>query len=56
VGPHHGRADGPDIANLKAVLSRLADARECRETTVYLTDMADFAQFNECYAKHIRRA
>jgi 2-iminobutanoate/2-iminopropanoate deaminase len=41
------------FANLKAVLSAAGTTlANVVKTTVYLTDMADFAQLNEVYAKH----
>src|SRR3989475_8175234 len=40
-------------ANLKAVLSAAGTSlAHVVKTTVYLADMADFAQMNEVYAKH----
>ncbi len=41
------------FANLKAVLSAAGTSlANVVKTTVYLADMADFAQMNEVYAKH----
>ena len=41
------------IANLKAVLAAAGTSLgNVVKTTVYLADMADFAQMNEVYAKH----
>ena len=41
------------FANLKAVLAAAgASLQSVVKTTVYLADMADFAQMNEVYAKH----
>ena len=41
------------FANLKAVLAAAGVAlANVVKTTVYLVDMADFAQMNEVYAKH----
>src|SRR5216117_2136474 len=41
------------IANLKAVLAAAGTSlQNVMKTTVYLADMADFAQMNEVYAKH----
>ena len=41
------------FANLKAVLSAAGTSlAQVVKTTVYLADMADFAQMNEVYAKH----
>ena len=41
------------FANLKAVLSAAgASLGHVVKSTVYLADMADFAQMNEVYAKH----
>src|SRR5258708_2915599 len=41
------------FANLKAVLSAAGTSlASVVKTTVYLADMADFAQMNEVYAKH----
>jgi 2-iminobutanoate/2-iminopropanoate deaminase len=41
------------FANLKAVLSAAGTTLgNVVKTTVYLADMADFAQMNEVYAKH----
>src|SRR5256885_1923037 len=41
------------FANLKAVLSAAGTSlAHVVKTTVYLADMADFAQMNEVYAKH----
>src|SRR3989475_9708029 len=41
------------VANLKAVLSAAGTSlAHVVKTTVYLADMADFAQMNEVYAKH----
>jgi 2-iminobutanoate/2-iminopropanoate deaminase len=41
------------FANLKAVLSAAGtNLDNVVKTTVYLADMADFAQMNEVYAKH----
>jgi 2-iminobutanoate/2-iminopropanoate deaminase len=41
------------FANLKAVLAAAGVAlANVVKTTVYLADMADFAQMNEVYAKH----
>jgi len=41
------------FANLKAVLAAAgASLANVVKTTVYLADMADFAQMNEVYAKH----
>jgi 2-iminobutanoate/2-iminopropanoate deaminase len=41
------------FANLKAVLSAAgASLSNVVKSTVYLADMADFAQMNEVYAKH----
>jgi 2-iminobutanoate/2-iminopropanoate deaminase len=41
------------FANLKAVLTAAGTAfGNVVKTTVYLADMADFAQMNEVYAKH----
>ena len=41
------------FANLKAVLSAAGtNLGNVVKTTVYLADMADFAQMNEVYAKH----
>jgi len=41
------------FANLKAVLAAAGTSlQNVVKTTVYLTDMADFAQMNEVYAKH----
>ncbi|HEV8510417.1 MAG TPA: RidA family protein [Gemmatimonadales bacterium] len=41
------------FVNLKAVLSAAGTALgNVIKTTVYLADMADFAQMNEVYAKH----
>jgi 2-iminobutanoate/2-iminopropanoate deaminase len=41
------------FANLKAVLAAAGTALgNVVKTTVYLADMADFAQMNEVYAKH----
>src|SRR3989442_8123213 len=41
------------ITNLKAVLSAAGTTlARVVKTTVYLADMADFAQMNEVYAKH----
>jgi len=41
------------FANLKAVLAAAgASLQNVVKTTVYLADMADFAQMNEVYAKH----
>lgn len=41
------------FANLKAVLSAAgASLGNVVKSTVYLADMADFAQMNEVYAKH----
>ena len=41
------------ILNLKAVLSEAgSDAAHVVKTTCFLTDMADFAAFNEVYAAH----
>jgi 2-iminobutanoate/2-iminopropanoate deaminase len=41
------------FANLKAVLAAAGTALgNVVKTTVYLVDMADFAQMNEVYAKH----
>ncbi len=41
------------FANLRAVLSAAGTSlAKVVKTTVYLADMADFAQMNEVYAKH----
>lgn len=41
------------LANLKAVLAAAGTSlADVVKTTVYLADMADFAQMNEVYAKH----
>jgi len=41
------------FANLKAVLAAAGTSlAQVVKTTVYLADMADFAQMNEVYAKH----
>ena len=41
------------FANLKAVLSAAGTSlAQVVKTTVYLADMADFAQMNEVYARH----
>ncbi len=41
------------FANLKAVLAAAGTSlQNVVKTTVYLADMADFAQMNEVYAKH----
>jgi len=41
------------FANLKAVLAAAGSSlQNVVKTTVYLADMADFAQMNEVYAKH----
>ena len=41
------------FANLKAVLAAAGTSlQNVLKTTVYLADMADFAQMNEVYAKH----
>ena len=41
------------LANLKAVLAAAGTTlQNVVKTTVYLADMADFAQMNEVYAKH----
>ncbi len=41
------------FANLKAVLTAAGTSlQNVVKTTVYLADMADFAQMNEVYAKH----
>src|SRR5881296_699259 len=41
------------LANLEAVLSAAGTSlAHVVKTTVYLADMADFAQMNEVYAKH----
>ena len=41
------------LANLKAVLAAAGTSlQNVVKTTVYLADMADFAQMNEVYAKH----
>jgi len=41
------------LTNLKAVLSAAGTSfANVVKTTVYLADMADFAQMNEVYAKH----
>jgi len=41
------------LANLRAVLSAAGTSlAKVVKTTVYLADMADFAQMNEVYAKH----
>jgi len=41
------------LANLRAVLSAAGTSfANVVKTTVYLADMADFAQMNEVYAKH----
>ena len=41
------------FANLKAVLAAAGTSlQNVVKTTVYLSDMADFAQMNEVYAKH----
>ena len=41
------------FANLKAVLAAAGTSlAKVVKTTVYLADMADFAQMNEVYAKH----
>jgi 2-iminobutanoate/2-iminopropanoate deaminase len=41
------------LANLKAVLAAAGTSlANVVKTTVYLADMADFAQMNEVYAKH----
>ena len=41
------------FANLKAVLAAAGTTlQSVVKTTVYLADMADFAQMNEVYAKH----
>jgi 2-iminobutanoate/2-iminopropanoate deaminase len=41
------------FANLKAVLAAAGTSlADVVKTTVYLADMADFAQMNEVYAKH----
>jgi 2-iminobutanoate/2-iminopropanoate deaminase len=41
------------FANLKAVLAAAGTSlQQVVKTTVYLSDMADFAQMNEVYAKH----
>jgi 2-iminobutanoate/2-iminopropanoate deaminase len=41
------------FANLKAVLAAAGTSlQQVVKTTVYLADMADFAQMNEVYAKH----
>jgi 2-iminobutanoate/2-iminopropanoate deaminase len=41
------------FANLKAVLAAAGTSlQRVVKTTVYLADMADFAQMNEVYAKH----
>ena len=41
------------LANLKAVLAAAGTSlAHVVKTTVYLADMADFAQMNEVYAKH----
>jgi 2-iminobutanoate/2-iminopropanoate deaminase len=41
------------LANLKAVLTAAGvSLANVAKTTVYLLDMADFAQMNEVYARH----
>jgi 2-iminobutanoate/2-iminopropanoate deaminase len=61
LDPHNGELVGRTtaeqteqvFANLKAVLAAAGTALEnVVKTTVYLADMADFAQMNEVYAKH----
>jgi len=43
------------FANLEAVLAAAGTSlARVVKTTVYLADMADFAQMNEVYAKHFR--
>src|SRR2546430_708349 len=45
------------FANLKAVLAAAGTSlQNVVKTTVYLADMADFAQMNEVYAKHFGRS
>jgi 2-iminobutanoate/2-iminopropanoate deaminase len=44
------------MANLRAVLSAAgATLDNLVKTTVYLTNMADFAAFNEAYARHFTK-
>lgn len=45
------------IANLRAVLAAAgAGLEHVVKTTVYLTNMADFAAFNEVYSRHFTEA
>jgi 2-iminobutanoate/2-iminopropanoate deaminase len=53
VGPTTAEQTEQVFANLKAVLSAAGTSlAQVVKTTVYLADMADFAQMNEVYAKH----
>jgi 2-iminobutanoate/2-iminopropanoate deaminase len=53
VGPGIAEQTEQVFANLKAVLAAAGTSLSgVVKTTVYLADMADFAQMNEIYAKH----
>ena len=53
VGRTTGEQTEQVLANLRAVLSAAGTSfANVVKTTVYLADMADFAQMNEVYAKH----
>ena len=53
VGRTTGEQTEQVFANLKAVLTAAGTSlANVVKTTVYLADMADFAQMNEVYAKH----
>ena len=53
VGRTTGEETEQVFANLKAVLAAAGTSlANVVKTTVYLADMADFAQMNEVYAKH----
>jgi 2-iminobutanoate/2-iminopropanoate deaminase len=53
VGRTTGEQTEQVFANLKAVLAAAGTSlANVVKTTVYLVDMADFAQMNEVYAKH----
>ena len=55
VGRTTGEQTEQVLANLRAVLSAAGTSfANVVKTTVYLADMADFAQMNEVYAKHFR--
>jgi 2-iminobutanoate/2-iminopropanoate deaminase len=53
VGPTTAEQTEQVFANLKAVLAAAGTSLgNVVKTTVYLADMADFAEMNEVYAKH----